>query len=211
MRTLRHEELKGGYTIGKKIIIDTCEIEQGLFETMAMREQSYFDEDYEELDCVRADSEEKAIADFNEMLLKYAEPLQKSVLGANLEAGKKYTVVSCGDFGFPIAKKITLEDVELTTYAQYSDCVKLTFKPFRKRKSYCQYLYDKSFLIFEGWHDLKDADTKNVIKDNGDVKVTMSKYVCFDSRYIDDLENVFGVPVVCYKDYKKGVDGRLYA
>ena len=26
-RTIRHEELKGGYTMGKKIIIDVCEID----------------------------------------------------------------------------------------------------------------------------------------------------------------------------------------
>lgn len=25
-RTIKHEELKGGYTMGKKIIIDACEI-----------------------------------------------------------------------------------------------------------------------------------------------------------------------------------------
>ncbi|WP_368302902.1 hypothetical protein [Mediterraneibacter gnavus] len=33
-RTIKHEELKGGYTMGKKIIIDACEI-FGEFEIMA--------------------------------------------------------------------------------------------------------------------------------------------------------------------------------
>lgn len=36
-RTIKHEELKGGYTMGKKIIIDACEI-FGEFEIMAMYE-----------------------------------------------------------------------------------------------------------------------------------------------------------------------------
>jgi len=66
-------------------------------------------------------------------------------------------------------------------------------------------------MIFEGWQDLKETDTKEVLKDDGNVKLVKSKYACFDSRYIDDLEKVFKNPVVIYKNYKTGVNGKLYA
>ena len=42
-------------------------------------------------------------------------------------------------------------------------------------------------------------------------KITKSKYGCFDSRYIDDLENCFKNPVVIFKNYKTGVNGKIYA
>lgn len=72
--------------------------------------------------------------------------------------------------------------------------------------------YNTSLMIFEGWQDMKETDTKkNVISDNGTVKTTMSKYGCFDARYIDNLEKVFKHPVVVYKDYKQGVNGKSYA
>ena len=57
----------------------------------------------------------------------------------------------------------------------------------------------------------KETDIKETITDNDKVKITKSKYGCFDSRYIDDLENCFKNPVVIFKNYKTGVNGKIYA
>lgn len=204
MKTLRHEEIGGGYSIRKKIIIDACEISSGEFNVMALYENG------EELEEIETNTETEAIQVFNKMFEKYAGELQKALYG-KLETGKKYTIVHIGEFGFPIAQKITFHSMKCTTYAQHVDVVKMIFTPYRKRNQYQKYFYNTSFMIFEGWQDLKESDTKEVLKDDGNIKLVKSKYACFDSRYIDDLENVFKNPVVIYKNYKTGVNGKLYA
>lgn len=202
-RTIKHEELKGDYTMEKKIIIDACEI-SGEFEVMAMYE------DGEELESKTVTTESEAIKVFDELFLKYAEPLQCALYN-KLHSGKKYTLVYLDDFGFPVAEKITFHSVRSSTYAQHSDVMEMIFTPYRKRTQYRKFFYNCSMMIFEGWQDLKETDIKETITDNDKVKVTKSKYGCFDSRYIDDLENCFKNPVVIYKNYKTGVNGKIYA
>ena len=109
-RMIKHEELKGGYTMGKKIIIDACEI-FGEFKIIAMYE------DGEELESKTAITEIEAIKVFNDMFMKYAEPLQKALYG-KLQEGKRYTLVYMNDFGFPVAQKITFHSMHTKTYAQ---------------------------------------------------------------------------------------------
>ena len=70
VRTIKHEELKGGYSMGRKIIIDACEV-FGEFEVMVMYDGG------EEIESHIAEDEAEAVKVFDEMLLKYAEPLQK--------------------------------------------------------------------------------------------------------------------------------------
>lgn len=202
-RTIKHEELKGGYSMGKKIIIDACEI-FGEFEVMAMYE------DDEELESKTVMTEIEAIKVFDDLFMKYAEPLQCALYN-KLHSGKKYTLVYLDDFGFPVAEKITFHSVRSSTYAQYSDVMEMIFTPYRKRTKYRKLIYNCSMMFFEGWQDLKETDIKETITDNDKVKVTKSKYGCFDSRYIDDLENCFKNPVVIYKNYKTGVNGKIYA
>lgn len=204
MKTLKHEEIGGNYSNKRKIIIDACEISSGEFNVMALYENG------EELEEIETNTETKAIQAFNKMFEKYAGELQKALYG-KLETGKRYTIVHLGEFGFPIAQKITFHSMKCTTYAQYGDVIKMIFTPYRKRNQYQKYFYNTSFMIFEGWQDLKESDTKEVLKDDGNIKLVKSKYTCFDSRYIDDLEKVFKNPVVIYKNYKTGVNGKLYA
>lgn len=190
-RAIKHEELKGGYSIGKKIIVDATEA-FGEFEIMAMYE------DGTELESIETSTEAEAIKTFDEILLKYAEPLQKALCN-KLEEGGKYTLVYLSNFGFPTAQKITFHSMKCTTYAQYSDVIEMVFTPYRKRNQYRKYFYNGSLMIFKGWQNMKEEDTHETLKDNASVKITMSKYACFDSRYIDDLEKVFKNPVVIYK------------
>lgn len=202
-RTIRHEELKGDYTMEKKIIIDACEI-SGEFEVMAMYE------DGEELESKTVTTESEAIKVFDELFLKYAEPLQCALYN-KLHSGKKYTLVYLNDFGFPVAEKITFHSVRSSTYAQHSDVMEMIFTPYRKRTQYRKFFYNCSMMFFEGWQDLKEEEIKVTLEDNKNVKITKSKYGCFDSRYIDDLENCFKNPVVIFKNYKTGVNGKIYA
>ena len=202
-RTIKHEELKGGYSMGKKIIIDVCEI-FGEFEVMVMYE------DGEELESRTVSTEIEAIKVFDNLLLKYAEPLQCALYN-KLQPGKKYTLVYLNEFGFPVAQKITFHSMRTTTYAQYSDVMEMIFTPYRKRSQYRKLFHNCSIMLFEGWQDLKEEKIKETLEDNKSVKITKSKYGCFDSRYIDDLENCFKNPVVIYKDYKTGVNGKIYA
>lgn len=203
IRTIGHEELKGGYTMGRKIIIDACEI-FGEFEIMAMYENG------EELESKTVSAEIKAIKVFEDLFLRYAEPLQCALYN-KLQPGKRYTLVYLNEFGFPVAQKITFHSMRTTTYAQYSDVMEMIFTPYRKRTQYRKLFYNCSMMIFEGWQDLKEEEIKETLEDNKNVKITKSKYGCFDSRYIDDLENCFKNPVVIYKNYKTGVNGKIYA
>lgn len=203
MMTLKREELKGGYTMGKKIIIDACEV-YGEFEIMAIYE------DGEEIESRTAETSSEALKIFDDMLFKYAEPMQKSVYG-KMENGKRYTLVYLNEFGFPVAEKITFHSMKCTTYAQYSDVIEMVFTPYRNRKHYKKRFYNCSLMIFEGWQNMKKSDISEVIKDDGNVRVIKSKYGCFDARYIEDLQNIFKNPIVIYKDYKKGVTGKIYA
>lgn len=208
MKTIKHIELNGGYSGKRKIIIDACEL-FGEYEIMAMYEDNGLMLN-NELDCKTVATEEEAEKIFNDMVLKYAGDLQKALYNKLVE-GEKYTLVYLNDFGFPVAQKIIFSSMELTTYAQYGDVVKMIFKPYRKRNLYRQYFYSNSLMVFKGWQDMKEEDTHETLKDNESVKITMSKYACFDSQYIDDLEKVFKNPVVIYKNYKVGKNGKLYA
>lgn len=202
VRTIKHEELKGGYSIGRKIIIDASEV-YGEFEIMAMYE------DGTELESTTAATEKEAAKAFDEILLKYAEPLQKALYN-KLKEGEKYTLVYLNDFGYPVAQKIKFHSMKCTTYAQYSDVVEMVFTPYRKRSQVKKRFYESSLMVFKGWQELKEDDTHEVLK-NESVKITKSKYSCFDSRYIDDLENSFKDAVVIYKNYKIGKNGKMYA
>lgn len=204
MKTIRHETLGGGYSMRREIIIDTCEISAGEFETMVMYSNG------DELDCITTTTESAAATAFNELFQKYAEPLQKALYNT-MQPGKRYTLVFLNDFGFPVAQKITFHAMECTTYAQHSDVVKITCTQYRHRTPSTKRFYNCSVMIFEGWQDLKQEQTTNTIKDTAEVKITQSKYGCFDARYIDDLETAFIKPVAIYKHFRKGANGKIYA
>lgn len=202
-RQIKHAELFGGYTGRKRIIIDASEI-FGEYSVMALYENG------EEIEEETPVTEEDAIIAYNNMMEKYLEPLQKSVFVAGLVPGNKYTLFYLNDFGFPVCQKITFERMEFTTYAQYSDVVKLIFKPYRKRSVYQKYFYNCSLSIFEGWQDLKEEDIKTTIKENEHIKITQSKYSCFDANYIKDGNKLLKNPIMIYEDFKTGANGKIY-
>lgn len=203
-RQIKHIELFGGYTKKRKIIIDAAEVFPGEYSVMAMYENG------EEIEEEITHTGKEAIDFFYQMAEKYMEPLQRAVFTAGLERGKKYTLFYLNDFGFPVCQKVIFERAEFTTYAQYSDVVKLIFKPYRKRNLYQKYFYNCSLSIFEGWQNLKEEDTKEVIKENSHVKIIRSKYGCFDGNYIKDGNGILKNPVMIHENFKTGVNGKIY-
>lgn len=126
-RTIRHEELKGDYTMEKKIFIDAYEI-FGEFEVVAVYE------DGEELESKTVMTEIEAIKVFDDLFMKYAEPLQCALYN-KLQEGKRYTLVHLNDFGFPVAQKITFHSMKAKTYAQYSDVMEMIFYTIPKKNT----------------------------------------------------------------------------
>ena len=207
INSIRREEIGGGYTMQRKIPLTAADLRfiGGQFEVMAM------DHNGDELDTITTSDEAAALVEFNGLVQKYAGPLQKALNAAGLIPGHRYTLVYLNEFGFPVAQKITYDSMSFTTYAQHSDVVKLVFTPFRKRSKYSQRFYNCSLMIFDGWQDMNENDISETIREDEQIKVKKSKYSCFSASYIEDLEKVFERPVMIYKDYKRGVNGKLYA
>ena len=207
VNSIRHEEIGGGYTMQREITLSAADLRPtgGQFEIVAL------DRDGEELDTATADSEAAALAEFDKLVQKYAGPLQKALNAAGLIPGHRYTLVYLNDFGFPVAQKITFDSMTFTTYTQHSDVVKLVFIPYRRRSKYSKRFYNCSLMIFDGWQDMNENDISETVREDEQIRVTKSKYSCFSASYIEDLEKVFERPVMIYKDYKKGVNGKLYA
>ena len=207
INSIRHEQIGGGYTMQREITLNAADLRPtgGQFEIVAL------DHDGEELDGTTADSEAAALVEFNKLVQKYAGPLQKALNAAGLIPGHRYTLVYLNEFGFPVAQKITFDSMTFTTYAQHSDVVKLVFTPFRRRSKYSKRFYNSSLMIFDGWQDMDENAINETLKEDEKIKITKSKYSCFSASYIEDLEKIFKHPVMIYKDYKKGVNGKLYA
>jgi hypothetical protein len=201
-----HAEIGGGYTMGRKIIVDAAEIMPGEVEVMALYDGG------DEIETKIALNIDEAREIFLDMVKRYAEPLQASFIAANMKPGERYTIFHLGhDFGFPIMQKFTYEGMELTTYAQHKDAVKLLFRPYKKRTLYEKYFYNQSFIICKGWHDLDETKTKDTLTDRPGWKTTITKYACFDARYIEDAKSYLPDIVAIHDEYKTGVNGKLYA
>lgn len=206
--SLYHAEIGGGYTLRRKITINAADLRPlgGQIEVAAITENG------DELNSTTATTEAAALAAFHSMVQQYAEPLQKAVDAAGLVLGRKYTLVYLSDFGFPIAEKITFHGYDLTTYAQHADAVRLTYTPYRKRsmrgRLFCG---SSSLLIFNGWQELPETATHETLKEDEKIKITRSKYESFSASYIEDAAALLKDPVLIFKSYQTGANGKVYA
>lgn len=203
---IRHEEIGGGCTMRPHVILDAADLRSigKQFEVMALGRGG------EALEAVTAPNEAAAIAEFDKLVQKYAGPFQRAVNAAGLVPGRRYTLVYLNEFGFPVADKITYHDMHFKTYAQHSNVVELVITRYRKRFKCSCLFYNCSLMIFDGWQDMDEGVISDTLKDDGTVKITKSKYTCFSAHYIEDLEKEFQAPVMIYKDFKKGKNGKLY-
>lgn len=141
-----------------------------------------------------------------------AGELQKTILSANMQQGKKYTLVYLNDFGFPVADRIVFHSVSICQYAQFTDAVKMTFKRYRKRSYDACFFYDQSIAIYEGWHELKKEDTYNKVEETEKVTMWKSKYSCFDAAFFTDMVARLGKPIAEYRNFKvRESDGKVFA
>ena len=205
--SLYHAEIGGSYTLRRKITINAADLRPwgGQIEVAAITENG------DELNSTTATTEADALAAFHSMVQQYAEPLQKAVDAAGLVPGRKYTLVYLSDFGFPIAEKITFHGYTLTTYAQHADAVRMTYTPYRKRSTRSRLFCGDSLLIFNGWQDLPEQATHETLKEDEKVKITRSKYESFSSSYIEDAAALLKDPVLIFKRYQTGANGKIYA
>ena len=206
--SLYHAEIGGGYTLRRKVIINAADLRPlgGQIEVAALIENG------DELNSATATTEAAALAAFHSMVQQYAEPLQKAVDAAGLVPGRKYTLVYFSEFGFPIAEKITFHGYTLTTYAQHADVVRLTYTPYRKRSQRGRlFCGSSSLLIFNGWQDLPEQATHETLKEDEKVKITRSKYESFSASYIEDAAALLKDPVLIFKSYQTGANGKVYA
>ena len=205
VRTLAHKELGGGYSHGPKIIVDTSELEPGLFETMALRP------DGTEIEVRHTHDEKQALVDFREILMNQAGPIQHAFLEADMQPGERYTLFRMDDFGSPVAEEFTFRAMKLTTYAQHRDVVELTVRPARMRLDRNVMISSGSFAICKGWQKLPE-DFGYEVTDRGNGVVTkMSKYCCFDARLFEEMKTIMKDVLVIREDYRRGVNGKLYA
>lgn len=201
-----HAQIGGGYAMGPKIIIDAAELSPNKIEVMTLNAVTG-----DEIEVTTVTNEADAQRVFHEMIQRHAEPLQAAFDRAGMQYGHEYTIFHLGEFGFPIAQKITFHKMELTTYAQHRDAVHLMFTPCGKRRLYGQHFYNQSFIICAGWHTLDETKIKKIVTDTPQVKATLTKYAAFDARYIEDAEAYLPDILVVHKAYKNGVNGKIYA
>lgn len=178
MRHIYHEEISNR---GGKIILDTTEIEPGRFETTAINAGTC-----EELDIATQDDVHDAGSDFDAMMERFAGPLQNAFYKAGMKTGGRYSLAFLGEFGFPVCLNITLHSYRLEAWAQYDDAVTIIYTPAGKRKDRALRLYNRSFLAYDGWRTLDSSATFDVA-DRGGVTAMMSRYACFDERYMEDI------------------------
>lgn len=210
MNRIKHQEIGGGHSSERKIIIDCTEIE-GTFEVMAIRQKSNMFLDDEELDCEICYSERDALLAFDRILKKYLLPLQQAVFSAGMKPGERYTLLRFSEFGFPVVHKFTLHEVRCTTYAQYGDVASLRITPYRKRSLCALTLYNQSFAIFKGWQDLDSNLWNETVRKGNGIKVERTKYACFDYRFFEECQTALKNPLVVYKHYQTGTNGMVYA
>ena len=156
--------------------------------------------------------EAEDMAAIRKFYIDNAGDFQKAILSANMQEGKKYTLVYLNDFGFPVLDKITFYGCSPCQYAQYTDAVKMIFKRARKRTMMGKYFYGTSLAIYEGWYDISKEDTYKKTGESSTVTTYISKYTCFDSRYFSDMVEKLGTPLVEYRNFRvREADGKVFA
>ena len=197
MSSLYHTKLGGGYTQRREIIIDAADMSEygeSSFEVAALTE------DGDELDMERCDTAEQAKAAYDELIQKYAEPLQRTIASADLQPGGRYTLVYHNEFGFPVAQKVTFWGYAMRTYAQHSDVVQLTVA-YRGGKTQWLKLFIgyEPLLIFKGWQELPESAVWRPTRSTRDGTMRVSKYESFSNKYIEDALRLLKDPVVIYR------------
>lgn len=205
MERLNYAVIGGGYSNTPKVEIETTKITDTAFATTVREHGTGYRTRKD------ADTPEQAERDFTEARGRYLQPLQAAAFSAGMVDGGKYTILCYSDFGQLIAQKIRFHSMEPCTYAQYGDAVKITCTPFRKRGKHVWTLYNKSFAIYEGWQDLPESATMETLRETEKVKVQRWKWSCWNADGFTACKGILKNCLVVYEDFKRGVNGKMYA
>jgi putative lipoic acid-binding regulatory protein len=113
-------------------------------------------------------------------LLKEVDGMQEQFKDADLQQGKKLTIFRVGAIGTLSTNQVTFDSFENSTFAQYTDVVKLIFKMPRKQGLYSMDCYN-DLLIYDGWLELPKTVLYDVSESNGFI-VSSSKYSSCDKN-----------------------------
>ncbi|WP_064199015.1 LPD29 domain-containing protein [Brevibacillus brevis] len=116
-------------------------------------------------------------------LLQEVNGIQEQFKDADIQQGEKLTLFYISDFGSMVTNRVTFDSVTPTTYAQYDNAVKLTYKPENKRQLYYTYHYS-DMLVYKGWYNLPETILNYVETHNGYV-LTKSKHMSCDKKQYD--------------------------
>ena len=125
-------------------------------------------------------------------ILTEPDGMQQQFADANLANGQKITIIKMGAWGGVQNTKAVFKNCENSKYAQYTDTVKMTFRPNNKRKDCCTYLYN-DVIIYNGWLDVPQKlfweDVKDVKTDS--IFIQRTKYASCDRKQYDVILSYF--------------------
>jgi hypothetical protein len=117
-------------------------------------------------------------------LYYHIDPLQEQFNKAEFKEGEKITIFSLG-MGIS-SEQCTYLSHKNSTYAQYTDVVKVVLKlPRKKHLRECT-LHGETVIV-KGNVEVPQDINSHETEDNGVFRSTMSNYGCFDKRYWYDL------------------------
>lgn len=126
-----------------------------------------------------------------------------------LEAGKRYTLVGMGEFGFPYQVQMVLEEVRVEPYAQYPESILLIYKQRNKRSlRQIRFYGNKGALVWDGWvfPDTEMYRTKEFKDYDSGAALVQRSFRCFDPRYFIVARNsVSSTPIIECFDNPEGL------
>lgn len=127
----------------------------------------------------------------NAMYRILTEPngMQQQFADANLANGQKITIIKMGAWGGVQNTKAVFKSCENSKYAQYTDTVKMTFRPNNKREDYCTYLYN-DVIIYNGWLDVPQKLFWEDVKTDS-IFIQRTKYASCDRKQYDVILSYF--------------------
>ena len=122
-------------------------------------------------------------------LLIEVDSIQEQFKVADLQQNQKITIFKINDFGMMSTSHLIVDSFENSTYAQYKDVVKLTFKQKSKKGLYYKHYY-KDMLIYNDWLELPQNVLYDVKEQDGFI-CTSTKFLSCDNNQYDEIINYF--------------------
>lgn len=129
----------------------------------------------------------------NVMYKVLTEPdgMQQQFADANLTGGQRITIIRMGEFGGINETKAVFKSYENSKYAQYTDTVKMAFRPKDKSKEYYTYL-NNNVIIYNGWLDVpENLFWEEDVRTDGSIFMKKSKYASCDRKQYDVILHYF--------------------